>query len=190
MTSENKVNLAAKLVLLLTFGLAISLLIYMARNQVVVKRFIQSLGPFAPLASILLYVALAFSPIPADPLTLINGAIYKTVWGGLIAWVGMTLAAFVEYVVGKYIGDVTEFEEKRKSLPFGLANMPVDSVYFLLGGRMLTGVGSKAVSYLSGIYRISLWRYLWTTAVSTLFGAFVFALGGSGLFNILNDIIQ
>jgi uncharacterized membrane protein YdjX (TVP38/TMEM64 family) len=53
-----------------------------------------------------------------------------------------------------------------------------------LGGRLLTSVGSKAVSYLSGIYRVPLWRYVWTSALSTLFGALVFALGGAGLLKI------
>ena len=50
---------------------------------------------------------------------------------------------------------------------------------------MLTGAGSKAVSYLSGLYRVPLRRYIWTKAVSTLFGAFMFAVGGAGLFNLL-----
>jgi uncharacterized membrane protein YdjX (TVP38/TMEM64 family) len=85
------------------------------------------------------------------------------------------------------IGRAAEFEQKRKNLPFGLGNLPVDSILFLLGGRMLTGAGSKAVSYLSGIYHISLWRYLWTTSISTLFGAFAFALGGAGLLDFLQS---
>ncbi len=181
MKPEKKVNLTTWIVLLLSFGTAIGLVVYIARHQATVKNLIQGLGAAGPLVSILLYGILAVSPVPADPLTLINGAIYGPIWGGLVAWIGMTLAAVVEYFVGTRIGDATEFEQKRKDLPFGLGNLPVDSIFFLLGGRFLTGAGSKAVSYLSGIYRISLWRYIWTTSVSTLFGAFMFALGGAGL---------
>jgi uncharacterized membrane protein YdjX (TVP38/TMEM64 family) len=96
----------------------------------------------------------------------------------------MTFAAMVEYFVGTRIGSATEFERKREKLPFGLDELPVDSIPFLLGGRLLTSVGSKAVSYLSGIYRVPLWRYVWTSALSTLFGAVVFALGGAGLLKI------
>jgi uncharacterized membrane protein YdjX (TVP38/TMEM64 family) len=166
---------------LLSFGTAIWLVVYIARHQATVKSLIQGLGAAGPLVSISLYAVLAVSPVPADPLTLINGAIYGPIWGGLVAWMGMTLAAVVEYFVGTRIGDAAEFEQKRKDLPLGLGDLPVDSIFFLLGGRFLTGAGSKAVSYLSGIYRISLWRYIWTTSVSTLFGAFMFALGGAGL---------
>ena len=184
MKPEKKVNLIPWIVLLLSFGAAIGLVVYIARHQATVKNVIQGLGAAGPLVSILLYGILAVSPVPADPLTLINGAIYGPIWGGLVAWIGMTLAALVEYFVGTRIGDAAEFEKKRKDLPLGLGNLPVDSIFFLLGGRLLTGAGSKAVSYLSGIYRISLWRYIWTTSVSTLFGAFIFALGGAGLLKL------
>jgi uncharacterized membrane protein YdjX (TVP38/TMEM64 family) len=185
MKSENKGSLTSWIVLLLSFGTAIGLVVYIAHHQAAVKNLIQGLGAAGPLVSILLYAILAVSPVPADPLNLINGAVYGPIWGGLIAWIGMTLAALVEYFVGRRIGDAAEFERKRQDLPFGLGNLPVDSILFLLGGRMLTGLGSKAVSYLCGIYRISLWRYIWTASVSTLFNAFMFALGGAGLLNFL-----
>lgn len=184
MNSEKKNNLSTWLILILSFGSAIGLVIYVARNQEIVRELIQGLGVVGPVASILLYGILAVSPIPADPLTIINGAVYGPLWGGLIAWTGMNFAALVEYYVGTRIGSAADFEQRRENLPFGLGKLPVDSVVFLLGGRMLTGAGSKAVSYLSGIYRISMWRYIWTTALSTLFGSFLFALGGTGLLNI------
>lgn len=181
---DQKKRLLSWVLLSLSFGAAIALLIYIARNREAAKDFIQNLGFAGPLASILLYGTLAFSPIPADPLTLIVGGVFGPVGGGLVAWTGMTFAAMVEYFVGTRIGDAADFEQRRENLPFGLDELPVDSVAFLLGGRLLTSVGSKAVSYLSGIYRVSLWRYLWTTMLSTLFGALVFALGGAGLLKI------
>ncbi|MBN1122298.1 MAG: TVP38/TMEM64 family protein [Anaerolineae bacterium] len=171
-------------ILLLSFGLSISLVIYIARHKTAVEDFIRRLGMAGPLVSIALYGVLGASPIPADPLTLINGAVFGPLWGGLIAWVGTTSAAVVEYFIGTRIGDAANFEKVRDNLPFGLGDLPADSVLFLLGGRMLTGAGSKAVSFISGIYRISLWRYIWTTAISTLFGAVLFALGGFGLLSI------
>jgi uncharacterized membrane protein YdjX (TVP38/TMEM64 family) len=185
MKSEKKVNLTTWIILLLSFVTAVGLVIYIARHQATVENVFQDLGAAGPLMSISLYGILAISPVPADPLTLINGAIYGPIWGGLVAWIGMNVAALVEYFIGTRIGDVAEFEQKRKDLPFGLGHLPVDSIFFLLGGRFLTGAGSKAVSYLSGIYHISLWRYMWTTSVSTLVGACIFAAGGAGLLNLL-----
>lgn len=185
MKPEKKTQLLTLAIVLVSFGIAIALVTNIARHQSAVTSFIQGLGVAGPLVSTLLYGILAFSPIPADPLTIINGAVYGPVWGGLIAWLGMNFAALLEYFIGARIGSAAEFEQKRKDLPFGLGRLPVDSIPFLLGGRMLTGAGSKIVSYLSGMYRISLWRYLWTTSVSTLFGSIVFALGGASLLNFL-----
>jgi uncharacterized membrane protein YdjX (TVP38/TMEM64 family) len=133
----------------------------------------------------MLYAVLGLSPIPADPLTLINGAVFGPIWGALVAWVGTTLAALVEYYIGMRIGNAAEFEKRKDELPWGLDELPVESAWFLIGGRMLTGVGSKFVSYSSGIYRVPLLRYVWTTALSMFFGAVLFALSGFGLFSIL-----
>lgn len=177
-------NLKTWIILLLSFGAAIAAVIFIARNQAQVEVFIASLGPAGPFFIILLYILLSASPIPADSLTLINGALFGPLWGALIAWVGITLSALVEYFIGTRIGSAVDFKERLDDLPFGLGKLPVDSVWFLLGGRMLTGAGSKIVSYLSGIYRVPLFRYIWTTALATLFGAVIFALGGFGLFNL------
>jgi len=181
----NDDKLKAWAILLLSFGAAIGVVVLIARHRATVENIIQSLGIAGPIASAALYAVLGASPLPADPLTLINGAVFGPVLGGLIAWVGTTIAAVVEYLVGARIGDVTGFREKREGLPFGLGDLPADSIWFLLGGRMLTGAGSKVVSFVSGIYRVPLGRYLWTTALSTLFGAVLFALGGSSLLNVL-----
>ncbi len=181
MPGEKRPKILSLFFILLSFSAAIGLVIYIARHQAAVSSALQTLGILGPIFSVLLYGLLAFSPIPADPLTLINGAVYGPIRGSLIAWIGMVTAAGVEYLVGGWIGDAADFEKKRQDLPFGLGNLPADSILFLLGGRMLTSVGSKIVSYLSGIYRVSLWRYFWTTALSTLLGAALFALGGAGL---------
>lgn len=185
MKPEKKTQWLTVAVALVSFGTAIGLVIYIARHQAAVTSLIHGLGVAGPVVSTLLYGILAFSPIPADPLTIINGAVYGPVWGGLIAWLGMNFAALLEYFIGARIGRAAEFEQRRKDLPFGLGRLPVDSIPFLLGGRMLTGAGSKIVSYLSGMYRISLWRYLWTTSISTLLGSIIFALGGAGLLSFL-----
>jgi uncharacterized membrane protein YdjX (TVP38/TMEM64 family) len=180
-----KSNYKTWLLILVSFGLALLLVVNIARHQQEVEELVQRLGAVGPLAIVGLYVTLGASPIPSDPLTVINGAVFGPLVGGLLAWLGTTLAALVEYYIGTKIGDAADFEEKRDDLPLGLGKLPVDSVWFLLGGRMLTGVGSKAVSLLSGIYEVSLWRYLWTTALSTLWGAAAYALGGFGLLKLL-----
>lgn len=171
-------------ILLLTFGSAITAVILISRNTPQVKAFIAGLGFAGPLVSIALYPLLGLSPVPADPLTLINGALFGPWGGAAIAWTGTVLAALLEYFIGARLASAVDFEDQKQKLPFGLGQLPVDSIWFLLGARMLTGAGSKIVSYLGGLYRVPLWRYIWTTGLASLIGAVLFALGGFGLLNL------
>lgn len=180
-TPNKKKKVLSAAVLAISFAAAIIAILVVYQNRSLVQDLIASLGLMGPLMTIGLYAGLAFSPIPADPLTLISGAVYGPVGGMITAWLGMITASIVEYYVGKKIGKVTDFKRTRSELPYGLGDLPVDSVPFLLGGRLLTGAGSKIVSYLSGIFRISFWRYLWTSAVSTLLGSILFSLIGTGI---------
>ena len=96
-------------------GLTISFIsvYFIAKNIDVIKRFIDSMGVFGPLVSILIYGAFSVTPIPTDPLTVINGAIFGPVLGILTSWWGNNFAAFLEYFLGKRIRDLTNFEKMR-----------------------------------------------------------------------------
>ncbi|MGD2058058.1 MAG: VTT domain-containing protein [Anaerolineales bacterium] len=174
----------AWLIVAISFGLAIIVVIFIARHQTQVEDVIRRLGAFGPIMSVLLYIVLGVSPIPADSLTLINGAVFGPFWGAGIAWLGTTLAALAEYYLGMRIADASDFEQRKQELPWGLDELPVESVWFLVGARMITGALSKIVSYMSGLYHVPIGRYLWTSALSMLFGAVVYALGGVGLLSI------
>lgn len=177
-------NWRAWLIVALSFSLAIAVVIFIARHQTQVEDIIRRLGAFGPIMSVLLYIVLGISPIPADSLTLINGAVFGPFWGAGIAWLGTTLAALAEYYLGTRIANAADFEQRKQELPWGLDQLPVESVWFLIGARMITGALSKIVSYMSGLYRVPIGRYLWTSALSMLFGAVVYALGGVGLLRI------
>jgi len=58
-------------------------------------------------------------------------------------------------------------------------------VIFLLAARFVPGYGSKFVSVFCGVYHVNLWRYFWTSALSTLFGAALVAYGGFGILNLI-----
>ena len=168
----------------ITMLVAIVAVIFIARNQEEVRAFVQGLGLWAPVAVVTMYVILGISPVPADALAVITGSVFEPLNGILIIIAGNVAASYVEYFIGTRMRDASNFEEMREDLPWGLADLPVESVWFQIGGRMLTSVGSKIVSYLSGIYRVNLWRFTWTTAVASSFGATVFVLGGFGLLNL------
>jgi len=142
-------------------------------------------GPWAPFVAILLYPLLAPTPITTDPITIIVGVIYGPLLGVLIAWIGNTLSALVEYYLGIKIEKSTNFKEYKGKLPFGLGKLPVNSVGFLIFGRMIPGYGSKIISLLAGIYRVPIKRYLWATAITNFLGSILLSYGGFGLIKVI-----
>ena len=135
--------------------------------------------------SIFVYAALGTTFIPSEPLTLLIGAMFGPWVAVLVSWIGNTLAAIVEYYIGQRIGSAANFMEKKEKLPFGLGKLPVDSPWFLIGGSAIPLDGAKAISVVAGVYHVPMLRYLWTTAVTILFGSLVFSFGGFGLGKII-----
>ena len=171
----------AWLILGITVIASLGFVAYVAYYSNVITLALHKLGLFGPLLSILLYAILSASPIPSDPLTFINGAVFGPIWGSLISWTGNMVAAMIEYVIGAKIATFTDFKDKRNTLPFGLSKFPADSIWFLMFGRFIPEFGGKIVSLVGGLYHVPLWRYFWTAAIATLLGSILFASTGYGL---------
>ena len=134
--------------------------------------------------SLLAYALLGATPVPSEPLTLFIVGLYGPWLAILLSTLGNTLAALIEFFVGGYINNLSDFEKRKAKLPFHLGNLPINSPIFLLLGRMLPGFGPKFVSIVSGVYRVPIWTYLWTALVSNTMGAVVVAFGGYGIFKL------
>jgi uncharacterized membrane protein YdjX (TVP38/TMEM64 family) len=146
-----------------------------------IKEFIKGAGAWGIIVSVLFYALMGMTLIPSEPFTLFIGALFGPLWATLIAGVGNTLSALVEYYLGTHIGSATDFMGKKDKLPFGLAKLRVDSPLFLIGARMIPGYGPKVVSVMAGIYKVPILRYLWTTAIPVFVGSAIFAFGGFGI---------
>jgi uncharacterized membrane protein YdjX (TVP38/TMEM64 family) len=134
--------------------------------------------------SLIGYTLLGATVIPSEPLTLGLLTLYGPFLAALVAMLGNTLAALLEFRIGGSLGDLAEFEQRKARLPLGLGKIPLDSPVFLLLARMLPGFGPKFVSLACGIYKIPMPTYLWTTLVSNAIGAVVVVAGGYGLLQL------
>jgi uncharacterized membrane protein YdjX (TVP38/TMEM64 family) len=181
-TKVDRTKLAAVLVTVLVLILIVILIL--SRNIDSIREYLLSSGKFGLVICIGLYGLLGASPIPSEPLTVLLSALYGPLYITIVATLGNLLAALVEYYIGRKIGDVSDFEKRRKMLPFNLGRFPTDSVVFLIVARFLPGYGAKFISILSGIYHVHLWRYIWTTVLSTLIGAAIVAYAGFGILNL------
>ncbi len=140
------------------------------------------LGIFLVLA---IYAGLGATPIPSEPITVFLTGLGGPTWTVFCVTIGNTIASFIEYFIGHRVGDVSGFEKRKKTLPFNLNKMPVEAVPFQLLGRMIPGIGAKSVGVLSGIYRVNLFRFFWTSIVSNLAGAMLIVLSSMGIFHLV-----
>jgi uncharacterized membrane protein YdjX (TVP38/TMEM64 family) len=169
--------------------LLIMILVYIfAKDMDRVKTFISGSGYIGLIISIGLYGLLGATVIPSEPLTVLISTIYGPIQATLVAGLGNMVAALLEYYLGAKIGDVTSFMEKKEKLPLGLGKLPIDSPIFLMAGRMMPGYGPKFVSVVSGVYKVPILLYLWTSAIPTFLGAALFAFGGFGLSSWIKNI--
>ena len=175
---------SSKLGTILSMGFVIGVIYFLIKVHNVSAILLRS-GPWAPLVAVILYVALAATPISTDPITIVMGTVYGPLLGSAIAWVGNILAGLVEYFFGSRIEKVTSFNKNKNNLPFGLGKLPVNSPSFLILGRLIPIYGGKIISILAGMNRVPIKLYLWTTAVTTFLGSIILALGGFHLINLL-----
>lgn len=169
------------IILALSVLAALVAAIYVGRHIAAVEAFLARIGLLGPLLSITLQTLFGASPIPTEPLTVINGAVFGPVWGTLYSWVGYMLASLIEYRIGMRVRRLTEIEDQLVSLPFGLGRFAPESPWFLMLVRVIPGYGPKMVGLVGGMYHVPLWRFLWTGAIPSFIGAALFAFGGFGL---------
>lgn len=154
---------------------------FLGKHTDFITRLLVNSGPWAPLLALSLYPILAITPITTDPITVIIGVAYGPHIGALIAFIGNTMAAAVEYRFGSKLSQSLNLEKEKNKMPFGLGKIPVNSPLFLILGRMIPGYGSKVISILAAAYKVPLKRYLWTSALTNLLGSILLAYGGFGL---------
>jgi uncharacterized membrane protein YdjX (TVP38/TMEM64 family) len=171
--------------LTLSVGLSAVLAIYVAGHVSELEGLITKVGIAGPLISIALQTVFGASPIPTEPLTMVNGAVFGLLHGAFYSWVGYMLASLIEYFIGTRISHAANFTDQRGKLPFGLSRFPADSPWFLTLARVIPGYGPKAVGIVGGVYHVPLWRFVWTAAIPNAIGALVFAFGGLGLKTLL-----
>lgn len=162
----------------LTISLPILIIILFAKDIRNIERYIPTTGIAGPLFSILLMGILSATPIPTDPIVILNGAIFGPFMGIIVSWAGNNLASIIEYWIGRAIGTFSDFEKQKRKLPFGLDKFPADSPWFLIGGRFIPSFGGKLVSLAGGVYHVNFFRYLWTATIANLIGSIFFAYGG------------
>ena len=141
------------------------------------------LGPTGPLALIgLMVLAIVVSPIPSGPIAIAAGALYGTVWGGLLSMVGALLGALLAFCATRYLGfDAVQ----RSSSPVLRALTTPRSRTALMGivflSRLVPFISFDLVSYAAGLTTLSFWQFALATWLGIIPICLALAAMGAGM---------
>ena len=179
---ENPHNLIrASLVILM-----IAVAIYISSNYSAadIQAFIEQNPRQTILISLLIYISFGLTFLPSIPLTLFLAVLIGPLLAAIVATIGNTIAALLEYQVGKTIGDVVDFDGIKAKLPFGLGKLPINSPFFLLAVRSIPA-GTRGFSVVCGAYQVPLLAYTWTTFTMYFASSVFLAYGGAELLKLI-----
>ena len=95
-----KSNLKSVLIIIVTLVILFVSVRYFSTEINQVKTVLHDAGPFAFIVAIFIYGILGATVVPSEPLTALLGGLYSPWKAMLVAMLGNTLAALVEYYLG------------------------------------------------------------------------------------------
>ena len=132
-------------------------------------QLIRDSGHWGVLVSMGLMVLHSFVPFPAEILTMANGMVYGPLWGTLISWAGAMLGALLAYALALKLGSgfVRRMlgPERSEEIDRWLS---YNGPGALLVARLIPAVSFNLINYASGLARVPLWTFVWTTAIGML----------------------
>jgi len=154
------------------------------------KNYLLSFGAWAPVVAGLVMILQAIvAPLPAFVPALANGLLFGAVWGTVLTWSTAIIGALICFYIARTLGRpaVEKLVSRRamKSVDTFFARHGNSAV---LIARFIPLLSFSAISYISGVTSISLWGYLWTTAVGILPGTIVFCVLGQNMTDMVKFI--
>lgn len=143
------------------------------------ETWIATLGVWAPLAFIAVYIAATVAAIPGSALTLVAGAVFGSVWGLVIISIASTLGASAAFLVGRYFA--------RDSVQGWLADNPkfreLDQLTEEEGHvivaitRLIPLFPFNLLNYGFGLTKVPFWTYVFWSWLCMLPGTILYVVG-------------
>jgi len=149
-----------------------------------------TLSVFLYMLAYALFVSLS---IPTSALlTVMGGFLFGTFPGLLYTNIGATTGAVIAFVTFRYfLGSVVQRKFKKQLVGFNRA-VEEQGTYYLVVVHFLAFVPFVLINILASFTNISLWTFIWTTALGIIPGSLVYSYAGSQLATIdsLKDIFS
>ena len=163
----------------------------LSRHKEALAQFINARYALSALVYMMAYlVSVAFSVPGATVLTLAGGFLFHLFPGIVYVNVGATLGATFAFLFSRYIlGDAIQARHSAQLEKFN-RELDENGHLYLLTVRFIPVFPFFLINILSGLTKIPLWTYVWTTSVGILPGSLVYTFAGSqlGTINSVRDL--
>ena len=152
-------------------------------NLARLQRWVDGLGPWAPVAFVTAYIAMELLFVPALPLTILAGIAFGPLWGTVHTCIAATISAALAFLITRHGG--------RRMVERWIAGHPrlarIDEAvaehgwYILAFTRLVPIFPFNLQNYAYGLTRIGFLTYLVVTAVFMIPGTAALVIAGDAL---------
>jgi uncharacterized membrane protein YdjX (TVP38/TMEM64 family) len=135
--------------------------------------FLESIGFWAPLMFVIIYVVGVCLFLPGTLLTAMGAAIFGPYWGFLYVWTGAMIGAGLAFLIGRYLGRdfaASLIGDKLKRFDDAIERNGFATVLYL----RLMYFPFTPMNFGMGLTKVRFWDYLFGTALGILVGTFIF----------------
>jgi len=130
---------------------------------------LRAVGAWAPFAVIVLMILHSFVPFPAEILAICAGAVFGTLMGSLLIWVGAMLGALAAFGLSRRLGQQVVHGWLTPSQASRMSDWTEDrGVLALLISRFIPVIAFNLINYAAGLTKVPLWTFIWTTGLGIL----------------------
>ncbi len=135
----------------------------------VLARQIRDLDEWGHAAVIGLMVVHSFVPFPAEILALCAGAVYGTLWGTVLIWIGAMIGASLSFALARWRGRpfVNAVLGPKSRARFDGWTMEQGAVSLLVA-RFIPVIAFNLINYCAGLTKVRWGTFLWTTGIGIL----------------------
>jgi uncharacterized membrane protein YdjX (TVP38/TMEM64 family) len=145
------------------------------------QEYLRGLGVWGPTVSIILMIASSIAvPVPVTVLMIANGLVFGVWTGMLVSFIGGLGGAVSTYVIGRHLGrDAVSRLLSSSNLEAADRAMHRRGSWAIVIGRWIPGIPCDPISYVAGITRTPIVRFVLLTVLGLLPANLVTAFVGA-----------
>ncbi|MBI1374371.1 MAG: hypothetical protein GC159_16765 [Phycisphaera sp.] len=153
------------------------------------RGWIESLGPWGPIAFIAIYVIACVAMVPGTVLTAAAGGLFGGLWGTVYVSIGSTLGATLCFVISRYFARDSIHQWLSGNERFARLDRLTESHggWIVAITRLVPVFPFNLLNYGFGLTRVRLWHYVLLSWLCMLPGTVMYVVGADAIFKGIRE---